>query len=169
MIEPKIIRNGFFYLYLPVASTRNQGTRFLNPSLEMTLTIPSTAARTIAVSACHPLTGVFADFSGRGAVSLDQFQEKSNIGAVRPTIAAPGVDIMAPAAGGGYASFTGTSFATPFVAGTAALMMEWGILRGHDYFLYGEKLKAELIRAACPVPGIETYPSEKVGFGRLCP
>ncbi|MCD8379943.1 MAG: S8 family serine peptidase, partial [Lachnospiraceae bacterium] len=146
---------------------RNLGTRFLNPSQEMTLTIPSTAPRAIAVSAFHPLTGEFADFAGRGAVSLDQFQEKSNIGAVRPTIAAPGVDITAPMPGGGYGAFTGTSFATPFAAGTAALMMEWGILRGHDYFLYGEKLKAELIRAARPLPGIERYPSEKLGIARL--
>ncbi|MCD8325193.1 MAG: S8 family serine peptidase [Lachnospiraceae bacterium] len=166
-MEPVQIRNGFYYMYLPVASTRNQGTRFYNPSQEMTLTIPSTSARTIAVSACHPLTGAFADFSGQGSAQDDYFQEKSNIGAVRPTLAAPGVDIWAPAPGGSYAAFTGTSFAAPFVTGAAALMMEWGILRGNDYFLYGEKLKAEMMKAAVPLPGIDRYPSGKAGYGRL--
>ncbi|MCD7806267.1 MAG: S8 family serine peptidase [Lachnospiraceae bacterium] len=166
-IEPAAIRNGYFYLYLPVASTRNQGTRFMNPSQEMTLTIPSTAAKTIAVSAYHPGFDTFADFSGRGAAFWDHFQERSNIGAVRPTLSAPGTDILAPMPQGGYGRFKGTSFAAPFVAGAAALLMEWGILRGHDYFLYGEKLKAGLIRAAKPLPGVEEYPSSKTGYGRL--
>ena len=33
----------------------------------------------------------------------------------KPDIAAPGVNIMAARAGGGYESYTGTSFATPLV------------------------------------------------------
>ena len=52
------------------------------------------------------------------------------------------------AVGGGYAQFTGTSFATPFVTGSTALMMEWGIVKGNDAYLYGEKAKAYLRRGA---------------------
>lgn len=53
--------------------------------------------------------------------------------------------------GGGYKPVTGTSFATPFVCGSAALMMEWGIVQGNSPFLYGEKVKAYLRagRSAC--------------------
>ena len=81
---------------------------------------------------------------------------------------APGVDILAPRAGGGYARFSGTSFSTPFVTGAAALLMEWGITRGNDPYLYGEKLKAYLRRGARPLPGIERYPDDMVGWGILC-
>ena len=34
--------------------------------------------------------------------------------------------------------------ATPFVTGSAALMMEWGIVRGNDPYLYGEKNKKRI-------------------------
>ena len=58
--------------------------------------------------------------------------------------------------------------AAPFVTGSAALMMEWGIVKGNDPFLYGEKVKAYLIRGARHLPGIEQYPSELAGWGALC-
>ena len=65
--------------------------------------------------------------------------------------------VMAPVAGGGYAEFTGTSFATPFVTGSAALLMEWGIVKGNDPYLYGEKVKAYLRRGARQIPGYERW------------
>ena len=63
---------------------------------------------------------------------------------------------------------TGTSFAAPFVTGSAALMMQWGIVNGNDPYLYGEKLKAYLIRGARKLPGEAEYPNERVGYGALC-
>ena len=75
---------------------------------------------------------------------------------------------MAPAREGGYGAFTGTSFATPFVTGGAALLMEWGIVRGNDSYLYGEKVKAYLRRGAKPLPGFTEYPNPQVGYGALC-
>ena len=63
---------------------------------------------------------------------------------------------------------SGTSFATPFATGGAALLMEWGIVRGNDPFLYGEKVKAYFQRGARPFAGITEYPSSLVGYGALC-
>ena len=46
--------------------------------------------------------------------------------------------------------------------------MEWGIPRGNDPYLYGEKLKAYLRRGAHPLPGFDAYPNDLVGWGALC-
>ena len=80
---------------------------------------------------------------------------------------APGVGIVSTAVGGGYVAKTGTSMAAPFVTGSSALLMEWGIVKGNDPFMYGEKVKAYLIKGARPLPG-ETIPSPKIGWGALC-
>ena len=75
---------------------------------------------------------------------------------------------MAARAGGGSDSYTGTSFATPMVSGSAVLLMEWGIVRGNDSYLYGEKLKAYLRKGAKTIRGEEQYPNNKTGWGALC-
>lgn len=80
----------------------------------------------------------------------------------------PGVNVTAPTTSGTYASFSGTSFATPFVTGGAALMMEWGIIKENDPYLYGEKVKAYMQRGARPLPGFTEYPNPQVGYGALC-
>ena len=87
---------------------------------------------------------------------------------VKPDIVAPGVDISTAAVGGGTVKMTGTSFATPFVTGAAALMMEWGMVRGNDMYLYGEKVKAYLIKGAKRLDGFSQWPNEQVGWGALC-
>ena len=125
-----------------------------------TLTIPSTARGVISVGAYNDSYQSYAAFSGRGL--LDQR------GGNKPDLAAPGVDIVTARAGGGYEAVTGTSFAAPFVTGSGALMMEWGILQGNDPYLYGEKVKAYLRRGARQLPGFDAFPNPQVGYGALC-
>ena len=44
----------------------------------------------------------------------------------------------------------------------------WGIVKGNDAYLYGEKVKAYLRRGAKPLPGFDVYPNPQVGYGALC-
>ena len=157
---PGRLISGSFDLWLPGGNAIGSQTRFFSPTADTTLTIPSTARSSITVGAYDPRLSSYASFSGRGYTRI--------LHEVKPNLAAPGVNIPAPRSGGGYASFTGTSFATPFVSGSAALMMEWGILRGNDPFLYGEKLKAYLIAGAKPIASESEYPNRRVGWGALC-
>ena len=159
ILAARNIKSGEYFLWLPGGKTLNPGTAFYLPRSQGTLTIPATARRVISVGAYDARQNTYADFSGRGCRALPY---------PKPDLVAPGVDIYAPRSGGGYASFTGTSFSTPFVTGAAALLMEWGITRRNDPYLYGEKLKAYLRRGAKALPGVEKLPNDLIGWGRLC-
>lgn len=165
---PIEVKNGSLYFYLPSEAVRSRGTRFLSSTPEVTLTIPSTASRAISVGAYNSVYRAYADFSGRGYPRQDQTIGERDIGMVKPTITAPGVSLQAVTPGGTYQYVTGTSFSTPIVTGSAALMMEYGIVRGEDLFLYGEKLKANMIRGARRFDVPDAWPNERYGWGALC-
>lgn len=167
-IEPVEVVTGNYYFYLPAAAVRNAGTGFYQSTPDVTLTIPSTASKVLTVGAYDSVYQAYADFSGRGYANPDRTIGVVTAGFAKPDIVAPGVDVLAPNLYGGYTPVTGTSFATPIVAGAAALLMEWGIVRGNDTFLYGEKVKAYLRRGAQPIRGESVYPNQRVGWGRLC-
>lgn len=155
--------NGNYEMWLPAENVLNEGTNFLYPTPDTTLTIPSTASRIISVAAYDALTFTYADFSGRGPLA-----GMSDVQYQKPDIAAPGVNVRVVAAGGGFIEVSGTSFATPFVTGSAAILMEWGIVNKNDPFLYGEKIKAYLRRGAVKLPGYDRWPNAQLGYGALC-
>ncbi|MBO4515374.1 MAG: S8 family serine peptidase [Lachnospiraceae bacterium] len=168
ILEPVKLVTGAYSFYLPSAVTRNRGTGFLEPTPERTLTIPGSASKVITVGAYDPAFESYADFSGRGYGMTSALGERTGYGTAKPDLVAPGVGIMAPDVLGGFSYNTGTSFSTPIVSGSAALLMEWGIVRGKDPYLYGEKIKAYLRGGAQPIRGETVYPNEKVGFGSVC-
>ncbi|MCI8408180.1 MAG: S8 family peptidase [Lachnospiraceae bacterium] len=155
---PDEIKAGRYDFWLPSGNYVQSSTRFLKPSSNTTLTIPSTTNRFISVGAYNGNNGQIAAFSGRGYTRTNQ---------VKPDIVAPGVDIMSASPNNSYTIRSGTSMAAPFVTGSAALLLEWGIIKRNNPYLYGENLKAHLIRGAEPLRN-ESVPSERQGWGALC-
>lgn len=82
----------------------------------------TTEYQSLAVAAVNPHQASWpaAGFSSRGPT----FCTPNASPAIKPDIAAPGVNIRSAISGGGYASQDGTSMAVPHINGVVALMLE---------------------------------------------
>jgi subtilisin family serine protease len=96
--------------------------------------------------------------------SADQRADFSSMGpltgsyGLKPDLSAPGVDITAAKPGGGYQTMSGTSMATPHIAGTAALLKE----RHPDWT--AQRLKDALMSSSALLGG---YTPFEQGTGRV--
>jgi subtilisin family serine protease len=151
---------GGYSIWLPVLEGLNPSTKFMEPIQYNTLGIPATVDNIIAVGSYNYRTGNLSSFSGRGVIN------QGNL--TRPDLVAPGEEIVGPVPNGGYDNKTGTSMATPQVAGICALMMQWGILKGNDPYLFGQRLKYYLIKGAKRRRTDVTYPNPLWGYGEVC-
>jgi subtilisin family serine protease len=143
--------------------TQQHGTLFVAASgnegpAEATVNTPAAAPSALAVGAVDA-DDALADFSSRGPVAGSR--------ALKPEIVAPGVDIVAARAAGTtmgepidarYTKASGTSMATPHVAGAAAVLAQ--VHPDWD----AQKLKAALVGATDKASGGDPY---ELGAGRL--
>lgn len=114
-----------------------------------TVGAPAIANAALAVGAVDS-EDELAPFSSRGPRPSDN--------AVKPDITAPGVAIVAAKMGGGHTSKSGTSMATPHVAGSAAL-----VAQAHPGWS-GEQIKTALMNSAVPNAKRSAY---QQGTGRV--
>lgn len=146
-------------MWLPISEGLSKKTRFANPNPYNTLGIPATVSNVISVGSYDYVTGNISSFSGRG---------KRGRLPVKPDLVSPGENIESSFPGGGYNKLSGTSMATPEVTGAVALISEWGLVKGNDPYLYGERLKYYLLKGAKRPRTDIIYPNSIWGYGELC-
>lgn len=150
---------GSYDMWLPIAEGLNITTRFLGPSTANTVGIPGTVPDVITVGSYNFINSTISPFSGRGNAELNP---------VKPDLVAPGENIESSTPGGGFEPRSGTSMATPQVAGACGLLMEFGIIKGNDPYLYGERVKYFLLKGANRSRVDVQYPNNSWGYGTLC-
>jgi subtilisin family serine protease len=114
---------------------------------------PGSAAKAITVAAVTKQLAI-ASFSSSGPTPI-------SLG-MKPDVAAPGVEITSsvPPSDGTWASFSGTSMATPHVAGAAALLLQ----RHPDWTV--AQVKSALVLTGKPVPSAgNELPTTRTGGG----
>ena len=122
--------------HLFIAAAGNGGSDGVGDDNDATPNYPSGYAvpNVVAVAAADD-TDRLASFSNFGANSVD--------------LAAPGVDILSTLPGNRYGRYSGTSMATPHVAGVAAL------IKSQQPGLDDAQVKNQLLRYADPKPGLQ--------------
>jgi subtilisin family serine protease len=113
-----------------VAAAGNESQRQVNADFEISVSPPAVADGIVSVAALGTSAQGFmvADFSNVGA-----------------RLSGPGVNIQSAKVGGGLRSMSGTSMATPHVAGVAAL---WAQKLAAENQLNGQLLAARLVSSA---------------------
>nr|WP_286674005.1 S8 family serine peptidase [Clostridium sp. ZBS2] len=132
-------------------------TRFLRPNPYITLTLPGTSSSVITAAYYNQNNNSIVPESGRGFTRNDM---------IKPDIAAGGVNAKTTSVDGTTAIISGSSVAGAVVAGSCALLFQWGIIDGNDTTMYADKLKTYLIRGAQQRPG-DVYPNPQWGYGML--
>ena len=146
-----------FHIWLPVTGFISDGTYFLRPDPDTTITGPGNSWRVLTVAGYDGSTESLWMDSGRG---------NARNGVIKPDIAAPAVNVSTIDRLGRGSTLSGTSASAALAAGASVLLMEWGIVQGNVPTMDGSAVQRFLIRGARR-PGTYSYPNKNWGFGLL--
>ena len=154
-----------FDAWLPIHDFLNSNVTFIRSEPDVTICAPGNSRGAITVAGYNHYNNAIYINSSRG------FSRK---GEIKPDITAPAVDVYGIFSTGTnllgknslYTRKDGTSIAAAITSGVAALLLEWGFIRGNNPDLDTPTIKQMLIRGAKENIDI-IYPSEAWGWGLL--
>lgn len=141
-----------YHIWLPMERFLERPIYFLRPDPYRTMTEPSYTQTAIGHTYFGWENGSFAIDSGRGGERREEFM---------PALSVAGVDVASVSG-----LLTGSSVAAALMAGTAALFMEWAIVRQGDVLLSSLEIRNYFIRGAEREDDME-YPNATWGYGKM--
>lgn len=144
-----------FHIWLPMGDMISEDTFFVQPDIYTTVLDPGTAAVPISITA-YDITD--------DSLYLDASRGYTRQNVVKPELAAPGVDYLAPNQKNEYVSYSGTGVAAAHAAGIAAMILEWGVVDGNSPDIDTLEIKNYLIRGAKRSENF-VYPNKDWGYG----
>ncbi|MDE6454550.1 MAG: S8 family peptidase, partial [Dysosmobacter sp.] len=151
-----ILLNGSYQVWLPMTGFVSPSVEFLAATPDCTVTSPASAVGVICCGAYDSNNKSLYAKSSRGP-AWD--------GRVLPDLTAPGVGVRGiyPY---GPGLMSGTSAAAAVLAGTCALLLQWGVREGNDPAMGTYQIRAYLIRGCLRRPDMQ-YPNNQWGYGSV--
>lgn len=146
-----------FDIWLPMGNFISSDTFFIRSTPYTTILSLGNARIPITTTAYNMVDDSLYLEASRGFTRID---------VIKPEIAAPGVEILAPSLNHDFVRVTGTSPAAAHVTGVAAMLLEWGMVRGNYPSMNSLDMKAFMTRGARRNVNIE-YPNRDWGYGIL--
>lgn len=148
---------GSFHIWLPMNGFISTDTYFIAPNPYTIITSPGNSTLPITVTAYNPVDETLYNQASRGYTRTNY---------IKPELAAPGVNIVVPNLEKGFSTASGTGLAAAHTAGIAAIMLEWGIIKGYYPEIDTTVIKKYLIRGA-KRDKLHQYPNQDWGYGMI--
>ncbi len=146
-----------YNIWLPMNGFITPNTYFIRSTPDTTLLSVACASVPITVTAYNALDD---------SLFLDASIGYTRTNMVKPDIAAPGVNILSPNLDQSFSLVSGTSAAAAHTAGVAALLLEWGVVRGQYSNMSTQDIKVFMTRGARRRLDV-LYPNKEWGYGIL--
>ncbi|NFE75326.1 peptidase S8 [Clostridium botulinum] len=152
-----LVLDGTYNIWIPQYGL-SVGDTSLSPSDPFgTFTNPGGSTSIITVASYNQNNNNIVNYSGMSF--LNDYID-------RVDIAAGGVNAVTVAPNNSTTTVNGTSVSAAVVAGTCAMLFQWGIVDGNDPYMYSQTIKTYLTRGTKQRPG-DSYPNPEWGYGAL--
>lgn len=149
--------NGRYDAWMTQKNLLKKETKFLKPDPFITVVTPSTARNMISTGFYNQETGELIEESGKGF---------TRDGRVKPDVITASYRILTTGLENKLILGSGSGMAGGILAGTVALMLQWGIVEGNNPNLFAQSLRNYIIGATTRDEGVD-YPNPESGYGKL--
>ncbi len=153
-IHGDIVQNGGYHIWLPMTGFVDPSVSFVEPDPNYTILVPATAMGVITVGISNALTGTPYTASSWGPTRLPL---------LAPDLVAPGVNV-AGLFSHGKGLMTGSCVSSALVAGSAALMLQWGVVEKNVPFMNTHIILPFFAQGCERLPNVQ-YPNAQSGYG----